>query len=242
MSFEFRELLKDFGGIRALDGVSFETPHGAITGLIGPNGSGKTTLFNVLTGFLPLDRGQIFYKGRRIDGLKPHQVVELGIIRTFQITRVFPRLTLLENLLVPTRTNIMGHLLKTPKTAQRSDKAKRLLGTIGLESYMHEPAASLSYGQSKLLELILSFMIEADIVLLDEPSAGINPTLQARINDWIRRENEAGKEFLIIEHNMEVVMNLCHHIVVLHNGCKLAQGEPAAIQRNQEVLDAYLGD
>ncbi len=242
MSLEVQRLVKDFGGIRALDEISFKTPSGLITGLIGPNGSGKTTLFNILTGFLSPDGGQIIYKGKRLTGLKPHQVVELGIIRTFQITRVFPKLSLLENLLVPTRNNLMSHLLRSPKTAQKLDKAKRLLETIGLETYMHEPAAILSFGQSKLLELILSFMIEADIILLDEPSAGINPSLQAGINEWIRAENSEGKEFIIIEHNMEVVMNLCHHIIVLHNGKKLAQGAPTVIQLNQEVLDAYLGD
>jgi ABC-type branched-subunit amino acid transport system ATPase component len=242
MSFEFREVIKDFGGIRALDDVSFKTPPGAITGLIGPNGSGKTTLFNVLTGFLTVDGGQILYNNRRIDGLKPHQVVELGIIRTFQITRVFPNLTLLENLLVPTRTNRMGDLLRSPKTTAKCDKAGRLLETIGLDDYIHEPASILSYGQSKLLELTLSFMIDADTVLLDEPSAGINPSLQAGINKWIRRENEEGKAFFIIEHNMDVVMNLCHNIIVLHNGQTLAQGEPVEIQQDKEVLDAYLGE
>ncbi|MGD2269651.1 MAG: ABC transporter ATP-binding protein [Desulfobacterales bacterium] len=242
MSFEFRKVVKNFGGIRALDEVSFRMSQGTITGLIGPNGSGKTTLFNILTGFLAPDGGQILYKGQSIDGLKPHQVVELGIIRTFQITRVFPRLTLLENLLVPTRTNQLGDLLRSPKTRTKMDKAKRLLETIGLETYLHEPAATLSFGQSKLLELVLSFMIDCDTVLLDEPSAGINPSLQAVINDWIQIENREGKEFFIIEHNMDVVMNLCRHIIVLHNGRKLAQGEPAEIQQNEEVLDAYLGD
>lgn len=242
MSLEIRKVTKNFGGIRALDQVSCKMPPGSITGLIGPNGSGKTTLFNVLTGFLPLDGGQIFYKNRRIDGLKPHQVVELGIIRTFQITRIFPKLTLLENLLVPTQTNVMRSLLKSPKSAERLHKAQRLLKAIGLDAYLHEPASILSYGQSKLLELTLSFMIDADTVLLDEPSAGINPSLQAEINDWIREENKAGKAFFIIEHNMDVVMNLCQHIIVLHNGQTLAQGEPAEIQRNREVLDAYLGD
>jgi ABC-type branched-subunit amino acid transport system ATPase component len=242
MSFEFREVIKDFGGIRALDKVSFKTPSGAITGLIGPNGSGKTTLFNVLTGFLPMDGGQIFYKNDRIDGLKPHEVVELGIIRTFQVTRVFPKLTLLENLLVPTRTNLMSDLLRRPKTSAKLEKAQQLLEIIGLDAYMYEPASVLSFGQGKLLELTLSFMIDADIILLDEPSAGINPSLQSGINDWIEAENKEGKEFLIIEHNMEVVMNICHHIIVLHNGQKLAQGKPAEIQQNEEVLDAYLGD
>jgi ABC-type branched-subunit amino acid transport system ATPase component len=242
MSLEIRGAVKNFGGIRALDQVSCKIPPGSITGLIGPNGSGKTTLFNVLTGFLSLDGGQIFYKNQRIDGLKPHQVVELGIIRTFQITRVFPKLTLLENLLVPTQTNMLPSLLKSPKSAKRLQKAQRLLETIGLDAYMHEPASILSYGQSKLLELTLSFMIDADTVLLDEPSAGINPTLQTKVNEWIREENKDGKEFFIIEHNMEVVMNLCHHIIVLHNGQTLSQGRPAEIQSNQEVLDAYLGE
>jgi len=242
MSLEISSLYKDFGGIRALDGASFKTPPGAITGLIGPNGSGKTTLFNVLTGFLPMDDGRIFYKGKRIDGLRPHQVVEQGIVRTFQMTRIFPRLTLMQNLLVPTRTNSLGHLWRDTRSDRRIDKAYRLLDTIGLRDYSHAPASALSYGQSKLLEMAMSFMIDAQVILLDEPSAGINPTLQANLNDWIVQENREGKEFVIIEHNMEVVMNLCHHIIVLNNGKTLAEGRPAAIQQNPEVLDAYLGD
>jgi len=242
MSLEISGLYKDFGGIRALDGASFKTPPGAITGLIGPNGSGKTTLFNVLTGFVPMDDGRIFYKGKRIDGLQPHQVVEQGIVRTFQMTRIFPRLTLMQNLLVPTRTNGLGHLLTGTRSDRRKDRADRLLETIGLRDYAYAPASALSYGQSKLLELAMSFMIDAQIILLDEPSAGINPTLQAKLNEWIGRENREGKEFVIIEHNMEVIMNLCHHIVVLNNGRTLAQGRPEIIQQNPEVLDAYLGD
>lgn len=242
MSLAVQQITKNFGGICALNQVTFDLPTGLITGVIGPNGSGKTTLFNILTGFLSPSGGHVFYKGRRIDGLKPHQIVELGIIRTFQITRIFPKLSLLENLMVPTRTNSLGHLLKRPKTPKKLDKATRLLETIGLEGYMNDPASILSYGQSKLLELTLSFMTDADIVLLDEPSAGINPSLQAGINEWIKAENREGKEFIIIEHNMEVVMNLCHHIIVLHNGKKLAQGKPRSIQQNQEVLDAYLGE
>lgn len=242
MSLHVKGVVKDFGGIRAVDSVSFQIPKGAIAGLIGPNGSGKTTLFNLVTGFLPIDQGEIWYKGRRIDGLKPHQVVELGIIRTFQITRIFPKLTVLENMLVPTRDNSLSYLVSSPKKDGRPDKALRLLKSIGLATYMDDPAASLSYGQGKLLELALSFMVEAEIVLLDEPSSGINPSLQASINHWIKEENSHGKEFLIIEHNMDVIMNICHHIVVLHHGQKLAEGEPSVIQQNDQVLEAYLGD
>jgi len=242
MSLEAKGIVKDFGGIRAVGGVSFQIPKGAITGLIGPNGSGKTTLFNLATGFLPLDEGEIWYKGRRIDGFKPHKVVELGIIRTFQITRIFPKLTVLENMLVPTRDNSLSHLVRSPKKDGRPEKALRLLESIGLATYMDDPAASLSYGQSKLLELALSFMVEAQMVLLDEPFSGINPTLQARINQWIKEENSQGKEFIIIEHNMDVIMSICHHIVVLHHGQKLAEGKPNVIQQNDQVLEAYLGD
>ena len=242
MTLEARKVVKDFGGIRAVDSVSLQIPAGSITGLIGPNGSGKTTLFNLLTGFLPIDEGEIWYKGRRIDGLKPYQVVELGIIRTFQITRIFPKLTVLENMLIPTRENGLSHLVSSPRKDGRPKKAIQLLESIGLAAYRDEPAASLSYGQSKLLELALSFMVEAEIVLLDEPSSGINPSLQARINQWITEENRQGKEFFIIEHNMDVIMGLCHHIVVLHHGQKLAEGEPPVIQQNDKVLEAYLGD
>ena len=242
MSLEAKEIVKDFGGIRAVGGVSFHIPKGTITGLIGPNGSGKTTLFNLITGFLPIDEGEIWYRGSRIDGFKPHQIVELGIIRTFQNTRIFPRLTVLENMLVPSRSNRISHLVRSPQKDGRTEKALRLLESIGLASYAYDPAASLSYGQGKLLELVLSFMVEAEMILLDEPFSGINPTLQARINQWIEEENNRGKEFIVIEHNMDVIMNICHHIVVMHHGQKLAEGEPAVIQQNDRVLEAYLGD
>jgi neutral amino acid transport system ATP-binding protein len=241
MSLVVEGVIKDFGGIRAIDRVSFQTSQGAITGLIGPNGSGKTTLFNLVTGFLPIDAGGIWYKGHRIDGLRPHKVVKLGIIRTFQTTRIFPKLTVLENMLVPARNNSLSHLMRSPKRNGRPARALRLLESIGLATYRDDPAASLSYGQSKLLELALSFMVEAEIILLDEPSSGINPSLQASINEWIVEENRQGKEFFIIEHNMDVIMSLCHHIVVLHHGQKLAEGEPSAIQQNDKVLEAYLG-
>jgi neutral amino acid transport system ATP-binding protein len=242
VSFQLKGVGKSFGGIRAVHNVSFETPKGSISGLIGPNGSGKTTLFNLLTGFLPLDEGEIWYKGRRIDRLKPHKLVELGLVRTFQETRIFPQLTLLENMLVPTRCNRLLHLFTRSGKVERREKAIRLLESVGLSAYADDPAASLSYGQSKLLELVLSFMVEADVVLLDEPCSGINPTLQGSINEWIRSENRKGKEFLIIEHNMDVIMQLCHHIVVLNHGRKLAEGKPQVIQQDDEVLEAYLGE
>jgi ABC-type branched-subunit amino acid transport system ATPase component len=242
MGFQLQGVGKSFGGIRALDDVSFETPPGVITGLIGPNGSGKTTLFNLLTGFIPADQGEISYRGRRVQGLKPHQVVETGIIRTFQDTWVFPNITVMENMLVPSRNNRLGHLFRSPKRKNRTQKALDLLESVGLATYKDDPAGSLSYGQSKLLELALSFMLDADIILLDEPCSGINPTLQEKINEWIIRENRGGKEFFIIEHNMDVIMRLCHHIVVLNHGRKLAEGEPRVIQQDDRVLEAYLGD
>jgi len=241
MSLVVKEIIKDFGGIRAVDHVSFEAPPGAITALIGPNGSGKTTLFNLVTGFLPIDGGEIWYRGSRLDGLKPHKIVELGIIRTFQITRIFPNLTVMENMLVATRNNSFSHLLVSPRKDGRPARALQLLEFVGLAAYKDDPAAALSYGQSKLLELALSFMVEAEMVLLDEPSSGINPSLQTMINEWIVEENRRGKEFLIIEHNMDLVMSLCHHIVVLHHGQKLAEGTPVEIRNNNKVLEAYLG-
>ncbi len=242
MSFRLAEVEKSFGGVKALDGVTGEFPSGTIVGLIGPNGSGKTTLFNLITGFLPADGGGIWFRDRRLDNLEPHRIVELGIIRTFQTTRVFPRLTLLENLLVPTRRNTLRHIFSSPREKRHVEKAEWLLESIGLYAYRDEPAACLSYGQSKLLELALSFAADAETVLLDEPSAGINPTLQEKINRWIVEENREGKEFLIIEHNMELVMNVCRHVAVMHNGRMLAQGTPKEIQENDRVLEAYLGD
>jgi len=233
---------KSFGGIQAVEQVSFEVTNNSITGLIGPNGSGKTTIFNLITGFYKLDKGVIRYKGERIDRLRPHERVKRGVMRTFQITRVFPQLTVSENMMIPTRENGLASLFRSALDTEGQERAARLLKNLGLLRLKDEKAGNLSFGQQKLLEFAMSFMIDAELILLDEPSAGINPTLMNNLKDWIRREQEKGKVFLIIEHNMNLIMDLCEKIIVLHHGQKLAEGSPEEIQGNEEVLEAYLGN
>lgn len=242
MSLRLDGVSKSFGGIRAVDRVSFEVTDNSIIGLIGPNGSGKTTIFNLITGFYKLDGGRIYYKRERVDRLRPHERVQRGIMRTFQITRVFPQLTVLENMMIPTKENGLASLFSSALDTNGQERAARLLKILGLLRLKDEEAGNLSFGQQKLIEFAMPFMIDAELILLDEPSAGINPTLMNDLKDWIHREQESGKTFLIIEHNMDVIMDLCEQIIVLHHGQKLAEGSPEEIQSNEEVLEAYLGD
>ena len=204
---------------------------GKIYGLIGPNGSGKTTLFNCITGLDPRDAGEIRFKGERIDGLKPHQVARRGIGRTFQIIRVFPELTALENLLVVTRGPF--------ETACR--RAEELLRFVTLDRLGHEYAGNLSYGQQKLLEFIRVLMTDPELILLDEPAAGVNPTLLNELLAAITQLRDRGKTILIVEHDMKVVMGLCERIFVLDYGEKIAEGPPEAIQGDERVVEAYFG-
>jgi ABC-type branched-subunit amino acid transport system ATPase component len=222
---------KRFGGIVALDGISFEVERGQICGLIGPNGSGKTTLFNCITGIESIQGGQIFYKGRRIDGLKPYQVARRGIGRTFQIIRVFPQMTALENLLAVT---------DGPIEAARS-RAEELLAFVTLTRLKEEYAGNLSYGQQKLLEFIRVLMTDPELILLDEPAAGVNRTLLNDLISAMTRLRDAGKTILIVEHDMKVVMGLCETVYVLDYGVKIAEGPPSVIQSNERVIEAYFG-
>jgi neutral amino acid transport system ATP-binding protein len=224
---------KSFGGVQALADCSLVAPAGQITGLIGPNGSGKTTLFNVMTGYERIDAGQVFLGERRITSAPPPRVFALGVGRTFQLTRVFPRLTVLENMLVPAQRG---------RTArQHRQRALDLLAFTGIADHAHALAGTLSYGQRKLLELAYVLVADPAVVLLDEPAGGVNPTLIQHIADRIRELNKDGRTFLIVEHNMEFVMGLCHRVTVLDSGTVVASGLPAEIRSNPRVLDAYLG-
>jgi ABC-type branched-subunit amino acid transport system ATPase component len=228
---EVRDITKRFGGVTAVNRCSLALAPGKIYGLIGPNGSGKTTLYNCITGLEPRDEGEIRFNGKRIDGLKPHQVARLGIGRTFQIIRVFPELTALENLLVVTREPF--------EVAHR--RAQELLRFVTLDRLQNEYAGNLSYGQQKLLEFIRVLMTDPELILLDEPAAGVNRTLLNDLLAAITRLRDQGKTILIVEHDMHVVMGLSETIFVLDHGEKIAEGPPSMIQTDKRVIEAYFG-
>ncbi len=239
---ETRAISKAFGGIQALSACDITVEQGSITGLIGPNGSGKTTLFNVITGYEQADSGQVLFNGTDISRYKPDAIFDLGMGRSFQITRIFPRLTVTENMHVAIRRKGLAALLSRWSASSESERAKRLLDFVGLTHLKDAPAGSLSYGQRKLLELAFILIAEPQVVLLDEPAGGVNPTLIGQLGERIRQMNEQGVTFLIVEHNMEFVMNLCDKVMVMHRGTKLAEGAPAEVRANPAVLEAYLGD
>ena len=247
---EIRDVVKDFGGLRAVNRCSFQVQRGTITGLIGPNGAGKTTLFNLITGFLPCTGGEILTDGRRIDGIPPHEVFRRGIVRTFQIPRELKRMTVLENLmLVPgqqTGERIWGSWFLPWRVRHQEReieaRATEVLRFVNLLHLGDEYAGNLSSGQKKLLELARTLMAEPRLVLLDEPGAGVNPTLMKELVDDIRRScEERNLTFLVIEHDMDLVMRLCNPIVVMANGEAIMEGSPDEVQRNERVLEAYLG-
>src|SRR5215469_5838092 len=235
-------LAKAYGGVQALDGASIEVAPGTIAGLIGPNGSGKTTLFNVITGYARADAGQVFLDGRAITNIKPERVFALGIGRTFQLTRICPSLTVLENMLIAAQHKERSrNPFAVAGGAASRRHAMELLEFTGIASHAGALAQTLSYGQRKLLELSYVLVADPDIVLLDEPAGGVNPSLINHLAARIRELNAAGKTFLIVEHNMDFVMDLCGHIAVLDYGTVVATGPPEIIREDPRVLDAYLG-
>jgi branched-chain amino acid transport system ATP-binding protein len=243
-------VVKSFGGIRAVDGASFSIPKGSITALIGPNGAGKTTLFNVITGFYPADAGAILYESRAITGKPPHRVAREGIVRTFQITKALAAMPVIDNMMLAA-PNQPGEKLRTlltrPAAAMRRerevrDRARELLATFNLDKKADDYAGTLSGGQRKLLELARALMTDPETVLLDEPMAGINPTLGHTLLEHmqqLRREQDV--TFLFVEHDMDVVMNHSDDVIVMAQGRVIAHGSPQEIRGNQEVVDAYLG-
>jgi branched-chain amino acid transport system ATP-binding protein len=219
--------------VRAVDGCSFAVPRGKISGLIGPNGSGKTTTFNLLTGVVQPDGGQVLYRGADIAGLKPFQVFRLGITRTFQVTRVFREMTVFENMLSVTGLDV--------RDGEARARAEALLSLVNLTPLRGEYGGRLSYGQQKLLEFARALMTDPDLILLDEPAAGVNRTLLQHLLDHIHRLQEGGKTILIVEHDMNVIMNHCERIFVMDGGVKIAEGAPAEIRDDERVIDAYFG-
>jgi branched-chain amino acid transport system ATP-binding protein len=239
-----RNVEKHFGGIRAVGGVSFDVRKGEILGLIGPNGSGKSTLFNCILGQLPADAGSVSVNGRDILGLRPSDLNRLGVGRTFQQLSVFPRMSVLDNIILAGQEH-HGSMLKRlfgPADAGLTAQADRMLAFFRLSHLRDTQAGSLSYGQQKLVDVAMAFMAGPNLVLLDEPAGGVNLTMLADLRDRLIAYNaEHGTTFVIIEHNMEFVMSLCTRVVVLAEGRVLAQGGPDEIRANQAVIDAYLG-
>ena len=229
---ELVEVKKRFGGVIAVDGLSATVHEGEITGLIGPNGSGKTTTFSLISGTTPIDSGSIVLRGEAINGLSPHRIANRGLIRTFQITRIFPQMTVFENL--------------TVRRGQRRAAQERLVWEltelVGLHTKLDDFAGNLSYGQQKLLELVRAASLEPSVMLLDEPFAGVNETMERHLVDFIhhvRRERRCS--FFLIDHEMRLIMELCDFIYVMSNGALICEGPPDVVQRDEATMQAYFG-
>ena len=233
IALDAQDLHKQFGGIKAVDGCHLQIPKGKISRLIGPNGSGKTTTFNLLTGMISPDSGKVIYDGEDIAGLKPYQIFAKGITRTFQITRIYREMTVLENLLSVT-------YLKMPMGTVR-ERAEELMEFVTLTKLRDEYGGNLSYGQQKLLEFARALMTDPDLILLDEPAAGVNRTLLASLLERIHELQRMGKTILIVEHDMNLIMNHCEKVFVMDYGVNIAEGVPEEIQNNERVVDAYCG-
>ena len=245
------DLQKSFGGITAVDGATFSVEEGSLTGLIGPNGAGKSTTFDCITGVHRADGGSVLFQGEDVTGLRPHEVANRGLVRTFQIARELDEMTVIENLMLAPREQAGESLWRSvlPGTRRRvvedeesiRERAWETLELFEIDHLAGEYAGTLSGGQRKLLEMARALMTDPEMVLLDEPFAGVNPTLEDKLLDRIHYLREEGYTFLLVEHDMDLIMENCEHVIVMHQGTVLAEGEPAEIRANEAVVDAYLG-
>ncbi|MDP9329638.1 MAG: ABC transporter ATP-binding protein [Actinomycetota bacterium] len=247
---EVEGIEKRFGGLGALNGATLDVLPRSITALIGPNGAGKTTLFNVISGFYPRDRGVVRFRGERIDGKPPHAIARRGLIRTFQITKALTRMSVLDNLMLAGADQPGEHLWRlfvTPGASRRREaaleaEAMELLHLVRLDTLAHDYAGTLSGGQRKLLEFARALMASPTMVMLDEPTAGVNPSIGVELLRHMQTlRSDLGVTFLLIEHDMEVVMALSDRVIVLNEGRVIADGAPEAVRTDQAVIDAYLG-
>jgi branched-chain amino acid transport system ATP-binding protein len=250
MILEIRNVIKNFNGFCALHDISIEVAEGKIHAIIGPNGAGKTTLFNLISGMYDISGGEIRFRGTRLNELKPHLRAELGIGRTFQIVRLFHSMTVLENVMIGRHCKTKAGILKTflrPSLRQLDEEratresARRWLKFVGLEPKADQMAANLPHAEQRLVEIARALTLEPDLILLDEPAAGMNPKETMDLNHLIVRMNEMGKAILLIEHNMQLVMGISEMISVLNFGEKIVEGNPLEIQENPAVIEAYLG-
>ena len=243
-----QELGKSYGGIAALAGAALEIERPGIYGLIGPNGAGKTTLFDIIAGAIAPDSGRVLLDGRDVTGLPPHRMAALGVARTFQECRILQEETCLDNVLFAAQRKAFfaacGQLLSRSQAARRARRAEamRLLRLVRLETYADAPAATLSFGQRRLLEIVSTFITAPSVFLLDEPASGVNPALLETLADFIRTMYaERPSIFFLVEHNMEFIMSLADDIIVMHQGAVLERGTPQAVQASSRVVEAYLG-